>query len=96
MNDLQLIRQVAGVAATMLFLAAAVWWLRRRGLVRIPSARRAARRLEAVERLPLGPQHTLCLVRIGGRGVLVGLSPSGCHVLETGEWSRFEVPEVWP
>jgi hypothetical protein len=45
-----------------------------------------------VERLALGPQHGVWLVRVGGRGILVGLSPAGCSVLESGDWSRFETP----
>lgn len=94
MNDLEWIRQTAGVAFTLLLVAAAVWWLRRRGLAGMSAARRAGRRLEAVERLPLGPQHTLCLVRMGARGILVALSPAGCTVLESAEWGRFESPEA--
>jgi flagellar biogenesis protein FliO len=81
------------VAGTLLLLAASIWWLRTRGLVRY-AGRRKGRRLETVERLPLGPQHALCLVRMGTRGILIGLSPAGCTVLETAEWSRFDVPEA--
>lgn len=95
MNDMELFRQVTGVAAVLLLLFAALWWLKRRGLASYPGGRRA-RRLEAVERLSLGPQHGLCLVRAGGRGILLGLSPQGCHMIESGEWSRYECAPLAP
>ena len=40
-----------------------------------------ARALESVERLPLTPQHSLHLVRIAGRELLVGTHPQGCVLL---------------
>jgi hypothetical protein len=43
-----------------------------------------------VERLMLGPQHSLHLVRLAGRGLLVGTSPAGCAVLESFEWASLE------
>jgi flagellar biogenesis protein FliO len=95
MSDLEWIRQTAGVAVAMLLLAGAAWWLKRSGPMARGIARgRGRRRLEAVERLPLGPQHTLWLVRVGARGMLVGLSHAGCTVLESGEWERFGSPEA--
>ena len=96
MSDPELVRQAAGVAFTLLLLAAALWWLRRRGGARISFTGRTARRLEAVERLPLGSQHALYLVRMGRRGILVGLSPAGCTVLESAAWEQFESPEARP
>jgi len=96
MNGMELVRQAAGVAAVMLLLGAALWWLKSRGMAQWAGQRRKARRLEAVERLPLGPQHALYLVRMGGRGILIGLSPAGCSVLDSGAWGHFEDPEARP
>ena len=86
------IRQVCAVSVVLSALAASLWWLRRKGLARY--GRRAARRrtLQAVERLPLGPQHALHLVRLAGRGLLVGTSPAGCAVLESFAWPAPELP----
>jgi flagellar biogenesis protein FliO len=39
------------------------------------------RSLEALERLALTPQHSLHLVRIGGREVVVATYPQGCVLL---------------
>jgi flagellar biogenesis protein FliO len=49
--------------------------------------RRAAgsnpRQLESIERLPLTPHHSLHLVRVEDRTVLVAVSPGGCSLLDT-------------
>jgi len=71
---------VTGVLAV---LAAALWWLRKKGAVRFrPRAHRAPRRLESIERLALSPHHALHLVRLDDRAVLVAQSPSGLALLE--------------
>ena len=73
----------------LVILCATLWWLRRRGYAAIAS-RRGDRRMEALERLPLAPQHTLHLVRIGRTVALVATSPGGCALLQTlpGEEAR--------
>ena len=74
---------VAGVLAV---LAAALWWLRKKGAVRWrPQARRATRRLQSIERLALSPHHALHLVRLDDRAILVAQSPAGLALLERPE-----------
>jgi flagellar biogenesis protein FliO len=75
-----------GVLAVMLGL---VMWLRRHGVAQFRAAlpSRKSRRLELLERLTLTPQHSLHVVRINGRTLLIGVSPSGCALLEAGEVS---------
>jgi flagellar biosynthetic protein FliO len=80
-------QQTAAVAGVLLLLAVTLWWLQRRGIARIPARARTGRRMENLERLPLAPQHALHLVRVGGRVLLIGVSPSGCSMLQ-------EVPEA--
>jgi len=81
-ND-SLVPQIFAVAAVFLLLGGALWWLRRRGLV-LPARRRsAARRLEVVERMALGPQQTLHLVRFDGALLLIACWPAGCSLLDT-------------
>jgi flagellar biogenesis protein FliO len=78
------IGQMGAVGAVLGLLAATLWWLRRRGIAGILPARRAARRrMECLERLALGPQHTLHLVRLGDRTMLVAASPAGCALVES-------------
>jgi flagellar biogenesis protein FliO len=86
------IRQMLAVAAVLGLLLGGLAWLRRRGFA-LPAARSAARRprhLEPVDRLALTPQHSLHLVRMGGRALLVGRSPSGITLLATDEWPAGE------
>ena len=87
------IRQVLAVSGVLLLLGGALWWLRRKGLAQYgtrSSTGARKRTLESVERLALGPQHSLHLVRLAGRGLLVGTSPTGCAVLESFEWAPVE------
>jgi flagellar biogenesis protein FliO len=74
---------LAGVLAV---LAAALWWLRKKGAVRFrPGVRRPSRRLQSIERLALSPHHALHLVRLDDRAILVAQSPSGLALLERPE-----------
>src|SRR5580704_15643076 len=78
---MELIRQMLAVSAVLLLLAACLWWLRRKGLVRHSSGGSRKHALQAVERLTLGPQHSMHLVRLTNRGLLVGTSPAGCALM---------------
>jgi flagellar biosynthetic protein FliO len=73
--------QTAAVALVLAVLGACLWWLRRRGLAGI-ALPRSARRLESLERLPLGPNQTLHLIRLGDRTLLISASPAGCSLLD--------------
>ena len=75
-------QQYAGVAVVLCLLGATLWWLRRRGYAPAGPGRKG-RRLESLERLPLGPQHALHLVRIGRTLSVVSCSPGGCALLQT-------------
>jgi flagellar biogenesis protein FliO len=87
------IGQVAAVALVLALLAVTLWWLRRRGIAGVLPAgvrpggvfkiKKAARRLECMERLPLGPHHTLHLVRLGETALLVASSPGGCSLVRS-------------
>jgi flagellar biosynthetic protein FliO len=88
---MEMIDQVAAVLAVVGVLAAATWWLRRRGLLQAaPGRRLMGKRLESLERLPLGPQQTLHLVRMGSRALLVASTPSGCSLLDSVEMRNLE------
>lgn len=78
MDPMPAVLAVAGV------LAAALWWLRKKAPGRLwrQSARRPARRLASVERLALSPRHTLHLVRLDDRVLLVAESPAGLAPLD--------------
>lgn len=84
------IRQALGVSAVLLLLASALWWLRRKGVLRYGARGPRKHAFQTVDRLMLGPQHSLHLVRLAGRGLLVGTSPAGCAVLERFDWASLE------
>ena len=78
------IGQMAAVAGVLTLLALTLWFLRKRGLAGVLPARgKRVRRLECLERLPLGPHHTLHLVRIGDVSLLVASSPGGCTLVQS-------------
>lgn len=83
---MELFQQFVIVLAVLALLCAALWVLKRKGLVRGGMRRRgddAQPRLEVIDRLPLTPHHSLHLVRLADRTLLIGLSPNGCTLLES-------------
>jgi len=74
--------QMTAAAAVLVLLGALLWWLRRRGWAAATAGRAVGRRLQTMERLALGPQHSLHLVRLGEEALLVACSPSGCALLD--------------
>ncbi|HUI54268.1 MAG TPA: flagellar biosynthetic protein FliO [Bryobacteraceae bacterium] len=76
--------QAAAVAVVLALLAGTLWWLRRRGFAGVLHAGRIRRRnLECLERLPLGAQHALHLVRFGDTALLVASYPGGCRLVQS-------------
>jgi flagellar biogenesis protein FliO len=47
------------------------------------AARDSGTRLEVIDRLVLTPHHSVHLIRLADRTLLIGLSPNGCNLLET-------------
>ena len=84
---MEAVQQGLSVLVVLGLLGGTLWWLRRRGMV-YWGARAAAggrsKRLRAIERLPLTPQHSLHVVEVEGRTVLIATSPGGCSILEAG------------
>jgi flagellar biogenesis protein FliO len=81
---MEMLQPLAAIGFVLSLLAAMLWWLSRRGYVTPAAGRRAGkRRLECLERLPLAPQHTLHLVRIGDTALLLASGPRGCAVVRS-------------
>jgi flagellar biogenesis protein FliO len=90
---MELARQLSSVVLVLALLGLALWWLKKKSLVRIGAGIRRKRkqaRLESVERLSLSPQHSLHLVRMADRALLVAVHASGCSLLETRPWDEVE------
>jgi flagellar biogenesis protein FliO len=91
---MDVLRQVFSVLLVFSLLGAVLWVLRRGGKVSLKGLawKRAlgnSRTMVAVERLSLTPQHTLHIVLIDGRELLVVTHPQGCSVLTTASEKAF-------
>jgi flagellar biogenesis protein FliO len=82
---MEAIQQVFGVVAVLALLGGALWWLRHKGLaqfaVRGPGGSKT-KSMRVIERLALTPQHSLYLVRVADRTMLIAASPGGCSILD--------------
>lgn len=84
---MEISEQLLAVVLVLGLLAAALWVLKRKGLIqtRLRRPRGSGEPLlEVVDRLMLTPQHSVHLIRVADRTLLVGLSPGGCNLLESG------------
>ena len=79
--------QFLAVLMVLGILCGALWVLKRKGMVQTAFRRSSKRtgepRLEVIDRLSLTPQHSVHLIRVADRTLLVGLSPGGCNLLES-------------
>ncbi len=81
-----LFHQMAMVGLVLLLLGLCLWALNRRGILHAGAVGRfrpRGKRLESLERLALGPQHSLHLVKIEGRTLVLGVSPHAVNLIET-------------
>lgn len=93
---MDVLRQVGGVLLVFALLGVALWVLRRGGNasfrgIWIRQGPRKPKSLEPLERLALTPQHSLHLVRLHGRELVVVTHPQGCALITdatAGEISR--------
>ncbi|MCW5976760.1 MAG: FliO/MopB family protein [Bryobacteraceae bacterium] len=90
---MDLVRQLLSVFMVLALLGGSLWWLRRRSPARFSwpgGGKRNGRRMESVERLALGPQHALHLVRMGDRGLVVAVHAGGCTLIDSRPWPEWE------
>ena len=84
---MEVIQQAGAVLGVIGLLLLTLWWLRGRGMANMTLGRKtASRRLESLERLTLGPQQTLHLVRLDGSTLLISSSPNGCALIHRSDW----------
>jgi flagellar biogenesis protein FliO len=82
--------QLFAVAGVLMLLGGSLYILRRKGIARFgfrTAAAAGGRQLQSIERLPLTSQHSLHLIRVYGRIVLIAVSPGGCSVLDGSAWT---------
>ncbi|HOK44986.1 MAG TPA: flagellar biosynthetic protein FliO [Bryobacteraceae bacterium] len=96
---MELFYQLSAVALVLGLMGAALWALRRRGLISssgIVRSRGIPGRLEPLARLALTPQHTLHLVRLADRALLIGAHSAGCTLLDSVPLAAVETLEGAP
>jgi len=85
---MEVFQQFLMVLIVLGLLCGALWALKRKGWVRTGLRRKREEgtpRLEVIDRLPLTQHHSLHLVRLADRTLLIGLSPNGCNLLESAQ-----------
>ena len=90
---MDLARQLLAVLLVLGLLAAALWWLRRKGGIGFTGGVGRGgrqRHVVLVERVSLTPQHALHLIHVADRALLVGTGPSGCGLIEGLAWKDLQ------
>ena len=79
------VQQALSVVLVLGLLGGALWWLRRKGMAQFAfktSGLSKRRSIQVLERMSLTPHHSLHLVRVADRTMLIAASPAGCSILE--------------
>ncbi len=86
------LQQMLAVLAVFGLLGGALFWLRHRGLARFarPLTKKSLAALSHVERLPLSATHSLHLVRMADRAILIASWPGGCQAIESSSWNDID------
>ncbi len=80
MEDLY--QQFVGIIVVLSALIAMLWFARKRGFAHFNIGKTSSERmLKVVERVPLTAQHTLFVVAIGSRTMVLSSSPGSCQVI---------------
>ncbi len=79
------LQQLGAVLLVLGLLAVAVYGIRNKKLPGLGQDVRGAKRLQILERVALTAQHTLCLVRVGDRELLITTAPGNCQVVNAPE-----------
>lgn len=97
---MDLFAQSLGIFVVFALMGVTLWWLKKKSLIRMVPllpARWAAGRsraggklLERVDGLRLSPTHSLSLIRMADRAILVGISPAGFCLIESLPWKSAE------
>jgi flagellar protein FliO/FliZ len=74
-------RTIASLLVVLALIATATWLLRRFLIGRQPASRFTG--LEVLARSPISPKQSLCLIKLGRKLLLVGLSPNHIGALQT-------------
>ncbi len=92
--------QLVGVLAVFALLGLTLWWLKKKGAIQVAGflparltnrgTRGGEKLLQRVDGLQLTPTHSLALVRMADRAILIGLSPGGFYLVESSSWKALQ------
>ena len=88
---MEILPQLFAIALMFGALGFALWFLRRRGLVRFALTGRSSRQsllMDNVESLPLTAQHRVHLIKVAGRAIVVSSHSAGCTLLGNFPWEE--------
>ena len=93
---MDLLPQLSGITAVFALLAFTLWFLKKKGAIRTGALlpfglggrrpRGEERLLERIDGLQLSPTHSLSLIRMDDRAILIGISPGGFCLVESSPW----------
>lgn len=83
-----LVQPLGAVVLVLGLLGAMLYFLRRHGVASFPGVvsfrpQSKERQMKVVERMALGPQHALHLVRVGERTILISTAPGSCQLIDS-------------
>lgn len=81
MTHVDIVRQSLAIAIVFALFWLALWLLKRKGALAAGRSKGGTRRIELRGKLALSAQHSLQLVGVDGRELLVGVHPSGLTVM---------------
>lgn len=92
--------QYLAVLSVFALLGFTLWWLKSRGVVQMaslfpfrmprPRQRTQEKVLHRIDALQLSPTHSLNLVRMADRAILIGTSPAGFYLVESSSWKTLQ------
>lgn len=82
---MDLSQQLIAIIVVLGVLFGLLWVMKRKGWAHVRSRGRRGptARLEVLDHLVLTPHHSIHLIQLADRTLLVGLSPNGCNLLES-------------
>ena len=82
-----MVNQILAVFLVLGLLVLCLALLKKKGIARfnmgLPRRAAASKEIHLLDRVTLTPHHSLHLVRVRDRVILVGVSPSGCNSVES-------------
>jgi flagellar biogenesis protein FliO len=95
-----LLPQLSGILAVFALLGFTLWFVKKKGALRTTTflpfrwgamrARADERLLERIDGLQLSPTHSLSLIRMADRAILIGVSPGGFCLIESSPWKPLQ------